>query len=250
MSPLNSKDWQDLRTNKEIEKISRNLEKKNLSGILTIFEIIMAIITMILGITLNILEDKEKIIISICLLTISILVPVLVFIIREIVIFVKKVKKSNKGVVSAQKYINKFDNEICYHIMTAESFCKSLSQKNNNEVREFYYVECRYYLLKAITQLQELAGHFETLICDDSQFSICGSNKINLSRITNVMNIIELLLCKLKEYYDKSHNLHDEILEKGKCNYDCLKEQLILAEDERKKNKKSKKCFFHFFKRK
>lgn len=200
-------EWQELSLKKDVEKISKALNKKEATEKGILFEIVITFSTIIIDkYDETLLENFWALII---LLSLAI-IPTF-SIIKEFTISKIKTHNRTSKQYTTKELIDAFDNEVCYCVMTAESFKSMLCKlkKENTELGEFYYIESWYYINKAKSLLFMTLNKTQDVFTQDPNF-IISKNMISLSRLINVAEMIENLQTSIDQLAINKHiNLDD-----------------------------------------
>ena len=208
MKNINFTDWQDLWLKKDVEAISKKLNRLSAFSSIVMLEIIIVVITLALGAISIINANNGKynnniiFVIIIALIAIAVLFPVIIF-------FIKRIKITNKiknNKLELDEYYDIFDNKICNCIMMANSLCENIQTQNKDEA-QYYICETSYYLNKCILEF----FHMKSMAKDI--FLKRGNKGIVLQRLLLVLKLIIKIRNEVNEKI-KSLNDSDEIIVK------------------------------------
>ena len=121
------------------------------------------------------------------------------------VIKIKRAEKISKRVLNAKELVVMFDDEICYMIMSAETFTKKLQQAEPVKSRqtalmlEFYTIEAEYYLNKAVHLILKMDNNLNSVL-DEADLT---KNRISKTRLINAISLIASIYESLFEYETK-----------------------------------------------
>lgn len=188
-------EWQELSLKKDIEKISRSLSQQQTVGYSIIFDLFLAITSVLIDKMVVDGEQREQafwVLITICILA---------FVVQVMIFTGRAVKRHNTKykVFSPDELIDSFDNEICYYVMMADTYNQMLQDAaattnagiTPSNIAIFYYIETWYYINKAKAQLANMQYKISDVFTNDS-FEIARNNgKILLSRLKNLTLIME-----------------------------------------------------------
>jgi len=157
MKNINFTDWQDLWLKKDVEEISRKINRIPVFNLVVLIDITIAIAT--LAITMiSFINDKDGIDKKtlICIIKIlvgtSILVPILYYVISYWSKILNAVKLIKTDSINVKPYIDIFDNKICNCIMMAYSLHENILSENKPEVNCYYICETSYYINRCIDE--------------------------------------------------------------------------------------------------
>ena len=198
-------EWQDFSLRKDVEKISRELQKENKYEKPLIVEILIVVTTLLLDKLFDLfnqcIEIQKIVVVSLALLSLATLAYILIVFIKDY-LYVKCVIKKSK--VNIKSYVDSFDNNVCYYALTSCNFYENLLQissdilaKNAEELKEkrdFFYIETNYYINKCIAELNKMENVIKDVFTDNPEEVICNS-KIHISRLKNIID----LLCEIRK---------------------------------------------------
>ena len=174
---------------KDTEAIIKKLNKQQPVVYSLAWELMMAVI----AIVIDHLFDQENVDPSIWKIVIGIgVIPPIIIIGGKIITFIVSSINNLKGNYSVRHYIDLFDNQICYWVMTSNSYAKILQniKDDNNSEKKFFYQEGCYYNNKAIHLLSEMSPYIDKIFCDDSQ----GIKSESLVDVYRLQSLIEVMM--------------------------------------------------------
>ncbi len=187
-------EWQELSLKKDIEKIRKSIIKNQEVHHAIIFDLLIAVIAILIDKFLLPSNEASKTWIFWILLTIC-LIPFLVILVKNIYTFAKKRQKRYET-YSIPELIESFDNDICYYVMMADSYNQMLidliaqASNNTSNLASFYYIESWYYINKAKNKLCSML--FKTKYIFSKETSVVlKKNLISLNRLVNITLIME-----------------------------------------------------------
>lgn len=159
----------------------------------------------------------------------GVIIPLLLFAIEAI--RNRRLERISRRVLNAKELVQMFDDEICYMIMSAETFNKNL--KKTEEIKsqqtalllEFYTIEVSYYLNKAVHLILKMDNNLTGVLDEDD----VTKNHISKSRL---INSIRLIASVYEELFDFASSKSKELanysvvldLSETKTKYESLKE--------------------------
>ncbi len=187
-------EWQELSLKKDIEKIRKSIIKNQEVHHAIIFDLLIAVIAILIDKFLLPSNEASKTWIFWILLTIC-LIPFLVILVKNIYTFAKKRQKKYET-YSMPELIESFDNDICYYVMMADSYNQMLidliTQDSNNtsNLASFYYIESWYYINKAKNKLCSMLFKTKYIFSKETSL-VLKKNLISLNRLVNITLIME-----------------------------------------------------------
>lgn len=208
--------WDILSQKKDIEEIKKLLKESNeqtkeknnffIRGLISFFIIMMS--SMIAALTNHYWQDLE-----IFQMILLIALIILVIIILASIPFISELKKcfhQKKFLTPSEenKLVDYFDNNIIYYIMMANCYYKMSIKKNiSSNDKEFFQIECEYYLFKS---LHGIASLQKLTIINDVDYEFNGQEKkISSKRITIAIKYLDDIARKLynNKFSEKLENL-------------------------------------------
>ena len=196
-------EWQELSLKKDIEKILRYLKKKRKTELFLSVEATIALLTLYL----DVFDKKDASVMRTIIFVIIVLITtitIIYYLKTKIESLKNKYKTYNS--FSMHELVDLFDNDICYCIMTANSYyemLKNVSAGQNNNIFEFYYIETWYYINKTKYQLQRMIYKEKDIFTNDPN-QIVNKNMISLTRLLNIIALIESLQNEIESLTKKS----------------------------------------------
>ena len=185
---MNINDWKVIQMQNDVKYIKRNTMHKNAANWSLVIDVFLVLLSFVLD---RIFEDKE---ITSCLWIViaisGVAIPLILVTIETVKI--KRTEKISLRVMNSRELVKMFDDEICYMIMSAESFANSLKNTEKIDSRqkallfEFYVIETEYYLNKAVYLLLKMDNNLSAVI-DDSNIV---ENHISRERLINAVSLI------------------------------------------------------------
>ena len=193
-------EWQDFSIKKDVEKISRELQKTKKYEKPLIIEITVA--------TASLLFDKFFDLASECIVAQRIVLGGLAFIVLCTLIYLlciyvrdyfdaKRIIKKSK--VNIRPYVDTFDNSVCYYALTACNFYEELlqlsfdiSEEKTKAVKKkesFFYIETNYYINKCIAELNKMENVIKNVFTDKSE-DVINNSMIHFSRLKNLFDLL------------------------------------------------------------
>lgn len=192
---MNINDWKTIQTRNDIKYIKRKLTGSSAASWSLVFDVFLLLLSFVLD---NIYEDRCRTnIVWVIIAILGAALPVLFFFIG---FFNSKRKESiSRKVTNARELVDLFDDEICYLIMSAESFCNSLKSSQDSVdsrqkalLQEFFFIETGYYLNKAVTLILKMDNNLSVVVHEDD----IANNRISKKRLVNA-------ICLIASIYDE-----------------------------------------------
>ena len=205
-------EWQELSLKKDIEKILKSISRKEQFDLTLIIDVSLACFTIVSDIIIKEYEYyRFKWILSI-LFVICLLVTIyLIYCVLH-----EKIKNHNTTyeMYSPSELIDMFDNEVCYYAMMALTYSHMFQdvtkEANSDDIATFYCIETYYYINKTKAKLSKMIMKVRSVFTSNSSALPRGGRKakINIERLTNIINIIEKINTSLQ-----SNDLAKRIIE-------------------------------------
>lgn len=231
-------EWQDMGLKKDVENITKELQKNKSYEKPLILELYIAVITLIVDKIFDLAtgcELVQKIILYVLLsfATVIFVWAILTYI-KDYFVTRSKIKSS---IYNIKPYIDTFDNNICYYAMTAGNFFENILENNatsdvstsqptptvNVDKDQFYYIETHYYINKCISELSKMDNIFKNIFTDNAEEVIYNS-KIHVSRLKN---IVDLLVNIRKNLYQCSSIVRNQEAEEISRKYDDIMREFV-----------------------
>ena len=211
---LKTNEWHELSLRKDISFIRNNINKGQNDIAALLFEVLLAVISMTVD---HVLADSSvDMTIRIC---VAVCFGVAIFIFG-IYWGIKKwchYKKMNWAIkhnkIDGKHYIDEFDNTICYIAMAAHSYVEMYTESQSIAEKQFYQLECEYYLRKCIKTLYLMRNHIPNIFCKEEENS--SASMIDCRRLENIIALLKDIddflnktnyTCKLKNEYKSEIN--------------------------------------------
>lgn len=235
--PIN--EWQDMSLKKDVENITKELQKNKSNEKPLILELYIAVITLVIDKLFDYstgCEVVQKIVLYILftVATVIFFYAVVVYI-RNYLATRSKIKRS---IYNIKPYIDLFDNNICYYALTASNFYENFllesgsptgdvsitrplqtdytddqvsltPPQSDKEKGQFYYIETHYYINKCISEISKMENIAKDIFTDNAEDAIYNS-KIHFSRLKN---IVDLLLNIRRNLYENARISDTDVLE-------------------------------------
>lgn len=186
---MNINDWKTIQTRNDIKYIKRKLMGSSVANWSLVIDVFLLLLAFVLDCIFAEQDSPNVIwvIIGICGVTIPVALLVL-----EVIITKRKESISRK-VTNVRELVSMFDDEICYMIMSAETFSTSLKSnycsidsKQKALLQEFFYIEAGYYLNKAVKLILKMDNNISVVVDEDD----ISKNRISKKRLVNAICLI------------------------------------------------------------
>ncbi len=186
-------DWKIIQIRNDLRKIRQMVVRRASVRVGILFDLFL----ILLAFVLNQAFEKEQVprVIWLVIAIVGFLVPVVAVVVGHF--RGKRLRRQSARVQNARDLISLFDDEICYLVMSADSFFSSLysnsslttnkSEEHTNTLKEFYYLEISYYLNKSARLLSLITNNIDNVI----DFNDNDTEKISRQRFDNVLNLID-----------------------------------------------------------
>lgn len=200
-------EWQEKSLKKDVEKIVSILSQKRTLETSVLWEAFFALLAMVLDHT-NFISAFP---ISAALLIIAAFSPLVIIVILMLNLRRKRTIEYKTLSRSKSKFVDDFDNRVCYWVMTASSFCDALSGKitelSSGEPDEnipFIFQEANFYVNKTIDRLHVMQPSAKVIF----NSGVDSSKLIDSYRLETVIRI-------LKQVREKSYALEEKLEQNG-----------------------------------
>ena len=224
---LKTNEWHELSLHKDISFIKNNINKGQNDTTVLLFELLLSLISIVVDNVLanSSVDKKTRIWIAISFGVVIIMLGIYWCAIKWY--NYQKVKLAIKhNRMDGKHYIDEFDNSICYIAMAAHSYIEIYYISKSIAEKQFYLLECDYYLKKCINSLFLMRNLIPNIFCKEE-----NNQSASLVDCTRLENVIELLkeindflnknnyTSKLKqEYVQKINNFLDKYNHEFSCN--------------------------------
>lgn len=188
MKQINFTDWQEFSLKKDIEKISKQVEKGKKAFYCFVWEALVFFFTLFLDHFFEISSSESNC--SLFLVWILLALSPLILLVFSVPIKLSiQLKKAKKGIVLTKDYVDIFDNQICYWVMTGRSYYETITKTRDVSEVIFCYQEASYYINKAIFELYKMLPII-TKVFSDEVDEVKKGKVISISRLVNVIQLI------------------------------------------------------------
>lgn len=199
MRLIKANDWQIMAIKKDIEKINKILYRRESISLSLVIEVVVSFLAVIFD---HLLDPKKYPDVSFYILVVGSVfacLPLISYYCKEGVGFIRKVKLARSGIRNIQKFVDIFDNQICYWVMICNSYNSLLDKAQYEDEKIFFYQEASYYRNKCICELYKMIPVGKKVFTCDS--SDCGNHStVAKHRLCCVLRL-------LKTEYKKSTRL-------------------------------------------
>lgn len=185
----------------DVKYIKRNTVGNNAANWSLVVDVFLVLLAFILD---RIVGDAQEVnILWVIIGACGIIFPMLLFAAQAIKI--KRAEEISRRVLNTKELVEIFDDEICYMIMSAETFNKNLkksSKVNSREkalMLEFYTIEVEYYLNKAVKLLLKMDNNLSGVLNTED----ITQNHISKTRLINAISLIVSIYDELFEFVKK-----------------------------------------------
>lgn len=194
---MNINDWKIIQMRNDVKYIKRKALGNNAANWSLVVDVFLVLLAFVLDRSAGKQETPQIFwtIIAIC----GIIIPIVFLTVEKIKI--KRTEEISRRVLNTKELVDMFDDEICYMIMSAETFNKKLQNYSTVDSRqgalmlEFYAIEVEYYLNKAVQLLLKMDNNL-TGVLDTKDITQNHISKIRL------INSISLIVSIYKELFD------------------------------------------------
>ena len=195
---MNINDWKIIQMRNDVKYIKRNAVGNNAANWSLVVDVFLVLLAFVLD---RIVGDPQEvnalwIVIGAC----GIVFPVIFFVVQAIRI--KRAEEISRRVLNTKELVEVFDDEICYMIMSAETFIKNLQNSSEVDSRqkalmlEFYTIEVEYYLNKAVKLLLKMDNNLSGVLNTKD----ITQNHISKVRLINSISLIASIYNELFKF--------------------------------------------------
>ena len=188
---MNINDWKVIQMRNDVKYIKRNImgnSAANWSLVVDVFLVLLAfVLDQIFG------ETEGFNVWWVIIATAGVLLP-LAFFVAEVIV-IKRRERISRRVLNTKELVQMFDDEICYMIMSAETFNKNLKVTDKIDSQqsalliEFHAIEVSYYLNKAVHLILKMDNNLTEVLDEDD----ITKNHISKERLVNSIRLIASL---------------------------------------------------------
>jgi len=189
MKNINFTDWQDLWLKKDIEGISKKINRSSKFNLCVLIELVIGITTLAVGI-FSFIENDEGVIIKeniSCLIFIlisgSIVIPILVYLISYLIKRKKIMSNIKDEKMDVKEYIDIFDNEICNRIMMANTLCENIAVESKIEAQQYYIGEISYYINKCLAKFNSMQSMSKQIFVENDNKKVAPQRLLLLLKL-------------------------------------------------------------------
>lgn len=188
MNSIKFNDWQEMALKKDTEAIIKKLNTQEPFVYSLCWEIVLAVGAIIV----DHFFDTESVDIRVWIfcVVLAVLPPLGIIIVKLVnwIILVRRVSLGNYGV---RRFVDIFDNQICYWVMMCNSYSRILSSipAQKKEERVFLYQEGCYYNNKSIQALNKMAPVMDKVFSTNSDQIV----KDNLVAVYRLLSILQMM---------------------------------------------------------
>lgn len=194
MNNLKINEWQEMALKKDTEAILKKIVSNEPVFLSLSWEIIIAVGSIIIDHLFDI--ESVSIYIWYFCFAAAIIPPILILFFRAKK-WIDSVERVRAGKLSIRKFIDTFDNQICYCVMTSNSYCnllESLPEEKKIE-KVFLFQEGSYYNNRSIQELCRMQPVISKVF-SDNQATVFKDNLVSLSRLLSMLEMMNE--CQLK----------------------------------------------------
>ncbi len=222
---MNINDWKIIQMRNDVKYIKRKVIGNNAANWSLVVDVFLVLLAFVLDRSVG--EQETPHVLWIVIASCGIIIPIILFTVEKIK--VKRAEEISRRVLNTKELVEMFDDEICYMIMSAETFNKKLKNYSTVNLRqealmsEFYAIEVEYYLNKAVNLLLKMDNNL-TGVLDTKDLT---QNHISKMRLINSISLIALIyeeLFDFKQKQDKTLHKYSVVLDltDSKSHYDAL----------------------------
>lgn len=189
MNNIKFNDWQEMALKKDTETIIKKLDTQEPVVYSLCWEIVLAVGAIIVDHFFD--TDSVNTWVWILCVVLAVLPPLVIIIIKlaNWIILVRRVSLGNYG---TRRFVDIFDNQICYWVMMCNSYSRILSSipAQNTEERIFLYQEGCYYNNKSIQALNKMAPVMDKVFSSNSE-KVVEDNLVAVYRLLSILQMMK-----------------------------------------------------------
>lgn len=201
---MNINDWKIIQMRNDVKYIKRKAVGGNAANWSLVIDVFLVLLAFALDRTSGVEETTNTHWTVIA--AFGIIIPVGLFAIESIRI--KRAEAVSQRVLNTKELVAMFDDEVCYMVMSAETFNKSLQNYSTVDSRqaalmiEFYTIEVEYYLNKAVQLLLKMDNNLTGVL----NVKNISQNHISKVRLINSISLIASIYEELFKFYQDNDN--------------------------------------------
>ena len=189
MNSIKFNDWQEMALKKDTETIIKKLNSHEPIFFSLCWEIVIAVGAIIVDHLFDI--TKVSVWVWFICATLAVIPPVIIIIVKSVQ-YIIALKKSYTGIYDVKHFVDTFDNQICYWVMTSSSYSRILENLPGDRAAEriFLYQEGCYYNNKSLQALYEMKPVIDKVFSSDST-EVIKKNLVAVHRLQNILAMIK-----------------------------------------------------------
>ena len=240
---MNINDWQTIQTRNYVKKIKELLSNPQAAELAIFVDVALLLFSFLL----ERIFENSRISTYIWIIILILGLGLSCYIIISAIVKQKIVEKYSDQLLPYDEIIALFDDEVCYKLMSALSFCEQLenlsitspTNKCEPSLAIFYDLEATYYLNKAISILGAIKASLSDIISYDEN-TISSNGILSYDRIENVCDLIESIQKRLNssitslgskmsvDSYEKLTTLNSNAMQSSAGHYSEFKRHMII----------------------
>ena len=198
--------WFDFTVHKEIKRIRKDINNTMSLRVEIAVSIVIAVLSFFLGEYVNGLSTFWEVLIYV---GITILI-IGIFALPKILMMIS-IKKHCNIIIDGKDAVSIFDDEIVYDVLVASEYVnlKNVMMDGQKDLKDFYLIEIKYYLSKAIDQLLLFNSNYTQIFGN-------GKNRISNERFQNISQLIYSII------KNESISIDEKQLNKFASFYKCV----------------------------
>lgn len=194
---MNINDWKVIQMRNDVKYIKRNIMGSSAANWSLVVDVFLVLLAFVLD---RIFGKSEGFNVWwVVIAAIGVIIPLVFFTIE--VLRIRRIEQISHRVLNTKELVQMFDDEICYMIMSAETFNKNLKKIEKTDSQqaalliEFYSIEVSYYLNKAVHLILKM---------DNNLTEVLNENDITKNHISKerLINSIRLIASLYEELFD------------------------------------------------
>lgn len=189
MNSIKFNDWQEMALKKDTETIIKKLDTQGPVVYSLCWEIVIAVGAIIVDHFFDTESVDTRVWILCVVLAVLPPLGIIIFKLTNWVILVQRVRLGNYG---TKRFVDIFDNQICYWVMMCNSYSRILASvpSENREERVFLYQEGCYYNNKSIQALNKMAPVMDKVFSPDSG-KVIENNLVAVYRLLSIIKMMK-----------------------------------------------------------
>lgn len=188
---MNINDWKTIQLQNDVKYIKRNSIRSSAANWSLVVDVFLLLLAFVLDNIFSESTEQTYNLVWIVIAFLGVLIPIIITVVEFIKL--KHHERISRIIMNSKDIVSMFDDEICYLIMSAETFYTNLKElttkihdRQNALLAEFYFIETEYYLNKSVNLILRMENNLSSVI-DEADIT---KSRISKRRLNNSINLI------------------------------------------------------------